>query len=262
MSSLNLIALQDFLSHDIVSSEVTDALSDVIRKEKEKQVLKLHKYKISGPIVTKKQTIWSTRCTWLPSKKVNRSSYDDIIDFLYDYYSGLANDKVTVSEIYQRMINEYESNHIMSHLTLTHYKADWNKHVVGKSPKWLDKPITEVSPKQLFEFYRTLTANGTMKRSTFNNVKTVINAVFDYAIINDISCIKASMVSTKKLKFAPLEDKWADVYSPDDKIKILSECEKITHPTVYTKGIELMFCLDIRIGELRALQKDDVDFDA
>ncbi len=258
MDNHNIAALQEFLSHDTVSAEVTDAVLSMIRKEKEKQVLQVHKYKISGPFVTKKQTIWSTRCPWLPNKKVNRSSYNDIIDFLYEHYYGSANDKLTVSEVYQRMVEEYEKDHILSYLTLTHYKADWNKYVVGKGAKWLDKAITGVHNDQIYEFYRMLTADGKMKRSTFCNVKTVINAVFDYAITNNISCIKASMISTNKLKFAAKSDKWDGVYSPEDRKKVLDVCEKMK-PTVYTKAVELAFCLDIRIGELRALQKGDIN---
>ncbi|MCR4656711.1 MAG: site-specific integrase [Lachnospiraceae bacterium] len=97
-----------------------------------------------------------------------------------------------------------------------------------------------------------------MKRATFNNLKTVVNAVFDYAITRNITCTKASLVNTRRLRFAPKVDKWDGVYSPEDKLKILEACEN-SHPTVYIKAIELMFCLDIRIGELRALQKSDVD---
>lgn len=99
-----------------------------------------------------------------------------------------------------------------------------------------------------------------MLRSTFNNVKTVVNAVFDYAFILDIPCAKASRINTSRLRFAPEKDKWDGVYSLADRKKILDACEK-TKPTVYTKSIELMFCLDIRIGELRAIHKSDVDLD-
>ncbi|MCR4655048.1 MAG: site-specific integrase [Lachnospiraceae bacterium] len=256
-----LSSLQSILSYDNLPSEVTDAVLDVIRKEKEKQVLQVHKYKISGPFVTKKQTIYSTRCPWLESEKINRSSYNDVIDYLYDHYFGSTDDRVTVCEIYERMINEYEEAHILNDLTLVHYKADWNKHVVGKRAKWLNKPITEVLLDQIYVFYRELTADGTMKRSTFNNVKTVINAVFDYAITRGIDCKKASLISTNKLKFAPVSDKWEGVYSKEDRKNILTVCENM-RPTVYTKAIELMFCLDIRIGELRALQKGDIDLEA
>ncbi|MBE5849884.1 MAG: hypothetical protein E7298_06970 [Lachnospiraceae bacterium] len=257
----NLFALQSFLSCANLDTEDTSSILQMIRKEKEKQVLQLHKYKISGPFQTGKQVYFTTRCPWLPSKKLNRNNYNDIIDELYEHYYGSTNDKKTVREVFERMIKDYEENNKKNHLTLVHYKNDWNKYVVGKGAKWLDKPIGKVLPSQIFDFYNDLTVDNTMLKSTFTNVKTVVNAVFDYAINNDISCIKASEISTKMLKFAQNDDKWKDVYTYEDKKKILSVCEKIK-PTVYTKGIELMFCLDIRIGELRALWKEDVNLNA
>ncbi|MCR4685243.1 MAG: site-specific integrase, partial [Lachnospiraceae bacterium] len=123
-----------------------------------------------------------------------------------------------------------------------------------------DKPIANVTSSHLYAFYRTITAGAAMRHSTFCNVKTVINAVFDYAITMDIPCIKASHISTSRLPFAPVSDKWEGVYTTEDRKKILTACEN-ARPTVYTKAIELMFCLDIRIGELRALQKEDVDLE-
>ena len=251
-------ALQALLSCDNLNEEDTDSIELLLRKEKEKELLKVHNYKISGPYETGKQVYYTTRCPWLPSKKLSRNSRNDIIDILYEHYFGSDNDRITVREVYEQMIEEYERTHIVSHLTLMHYKADWSKHVAGKDAKWLDKPIKDVLPNQIHAFYRELTAEGAMKRSTFCNVKTVINAVFDYAITIDIPCIKASTISTKKLRFAPKVDKWAGVYSTEDKQKILTTCEQMK-PTVYTKAVELMFALDVRIGELRALQKDDVD---
>lgn len=255
-----ILALQSLLSCDTVGSEVTNAVLDVIRREKENKVLKVHKYKISGPIVTKKQVIWSTRCPWLSYPKINRSSYEDVIDFLYEHYFGDDNDNITVQEVFEKMMAEYEQNNVLAYLSIVHYKADWKKHIVEKGCEWLDKPIKNVKPSQVFDHYRKITANCVMKRSTFNNVKTVVNAVFDYAIIHDIPCIKARSVDTKRLRFAPEKDKWEGVYSLVDRQKILNTCEK-EKPTVYTKAIELMFCLDIRIGELRALYKEDVDLD-
>ena len=159
------------------------------------------------------------------------------------------------------MIKYYDDNHIVSNLTLTHYKADWKKYIVDKHCEWLNKPIKTVLPDQIYEHYRFLTADRTMKRSTFRNLKTVVNAVFDFAINRNVACTKASLVSTKRLCFAPSTDKWDGVYNDIDRQKILKACED-SKPTVYTKAIELMFCLDIRISELRALYKENVDLDA
>lgn len=255
---VDLQALQSFLSCDMFSMDTLGEISSMVRKEKEKHVLQFHKYKITGPCVCGNGTYFTTRAPWLPAKRINRSKYDDLIDCLYDHYCSSSNDNITVQQVFEQMMNEYEELALMSHLTLVHYRSDWNKHVVGNGAKWLDNPIKSVMSGQVYDFYRMITAGEKMKRSTFCNVKTVVNAVFDYAINHDIPCIKTSHIATNRLKFAPTEDKWDGVYTDTDKSKLLAVCENTT-PTVYTKAIELMFCLDIRIGELRALQKGDVD---
>lgn len=68
-------------------------------------------------------------------------------------------------------------------------------------------------------------------------------------------------VSTRTLTFAAKNDKWDGVYSDIERRKILDYCSALEKPTVYTKAIELIFCLDIRVGELRALQWDDIDLE-
>ncbi|MBR6359140.1 MAG: tyrosine-type recombinase/integrase, partial [Lachnospiraceae bacterium] len=179
---------------------------------------------------------------------------------LYEHYfvETLPND--TAQDMFDKMCKEYEVENRIANLTLVHYRADWKKYMVDAGCEWLNIPIRKVLPEQIENHYRRITAGAAIKRSTFNNVKSVVNAVFDYAIIHNIPCTKARNISTRRLKFAQKTDKWEGVYSLADRQKILSVCEELK-PTVYTKAIELMFCLDIRIGELRALYKADVDLE-
>ncbi len=259
-----LLSLQNLLQSAKLDMDDADKISRMIRKEKERQVLKKHKYKIGGPYKSRNRTIWQTRAPWLPSKNLNRQSYDELIDALYQYYyeDSIKNDpkQATVQQIFEQMMADYEQMNVFTNLTVVHYKADWKKHIVDKNCKWLNVPIKDVLPGQVYEHYRFITANCAIKRSTFNNVKSVVNAVFDYAINRNISCISTRTISTRNLRFAPVEDKWEGVYTDLDRQKILKACEEMP-PTVYTKAIELMFCLDIRIGELRALYKENVDLE-
>ncbi len=254
--------LQSLLSCGNLSSDTTGELSSMLKKEKERKVLQKHKYKISGPFHTSgNRMYYTTRAPWTASKKIGRYTYDDIIDALYDHYFADPIQEYTVQEVFEMMSKEYDENHILAHLTIVHYNADWDKYMVKKGCSWLNTPIKKVLPGQIYEHYRLLTVDGTMKRSTFTNVKSVVNAVFNYAIIHNVPCIKSSDIDTRRLNFAPAEDKWDGVYNLTDRKKILDYCKEIKKPTVYTKGIELMFCLDIRISELRALYKEDVDLE-
>lgn len=256
----DIATLQSILSCGNLSLDTTGELSSMLRKEKEKKVLEKHKFKISGPFRTGNKTYYTTRAPWTTSKKIGRLTYNDIIEALYEHYYSDSISDLTVQEVFELMIKEYEESHFLSHLTLIHYKSDWNKYIVGRKCKWLNVPIKDVLTGQIYEHYQLLTVDGSIKRSTFNNVKSVVNAVFNYAINNNIQCVKASYIDTHRLNFAPTEDKWEGVYTAEDRQKILDICDSIK-PTVYTKAIELMFCLDIRIGELRALYKEDVNLD-
>lgn len=256
-NGLDIATLQSILSCGNLTSDTTGELSSMLRKEKERKVLERHNFKISGPFhMSGNRIYYTTRALWLPSKKITRYTYAELIDALYDHYFS----EHTVNDVYKQMLEEYENNNVVAHLTLIHYRSDWKKYIVDKDCAWLNIPINNVLPEQIYEHYRLLTADGTMKRSTFNNVKSIVNAVFNYAIIHNIPCIKASDVDTRRLNFAPAEDKWEGVYTLADRKKILDVCEN-EKPTVYIKAIELMFCLDIRIGELRALYKEDVDLE-
>ena len=248
------------LKNDMLEANVADNVSFMIRKEKEKLVLKKHLYKIGGPYHAGRKIVYNTRAPWTGAGKLSRDSYDKLIDVLYDHYYSNPLQDYTVQEMYEHMMKDYEHNHIVSNLTLSHYKADWNKYIVEKGCMWQNMQIKNVLPGQIFQHYQAITANCSMKRSTFNNLKTVVNAVFDYGINHNVGCTKASLVDTHRLRFAPVNDKWVGVYTLEDRKKILNVCEN-SKPTVYTKAIELMFCLDIRIGELRALYKEDVDLE-
>ncbi len=257
---IDIISLQSLLSCDTLSSETADNIMSMIKKEKERKVLQFHIYDIGGPYKCGNGVYYTTHAPWVKCERINRKDRDDLIDVLYDHYFPTTNQLLTVLEVYKNMLQYYEQEKIVSNLTLVHYKADWEKYIVKADCKWVDKPIKDVTPGQIFEHYRRITADCAIQRSTFNNVKTVVNAVFSYAYIQDIPCIDARQIDTSRLRFAPKRNKWENVYSLTDRKKILEECEK-AKPTVYIKAIELMFCLDVRIGELRAVHKSDVNLE-
>ena len=258
----NVISLQALLKNGTLNPDAVNGITEVIRREQEKetQVLKLHKYSIGGPYISKGRTVFKTRAPWLPSKSIQRNSYGELIYALYDHYftETLPND--TVQEVYEKMLSEYDEQGRFSYLTLVHYRSDWKKYMIEAECEWLNSPIRLVKPEQIYDHYRKITAGARLNRSTFNNVKSVVNAVFDFGIIHNIPCVKARDIGTRYLRFAPRNDKWNGVYTREDRQKILKACED-AKPTVYTKAIELMFCLDIRIGELRALYKEDVNWE-
>ena len=117
--NVDLDALQSLLFHDNLSVDMAGAISQMIRKEKERRVLQVHKYKISGPFTTKKgQAYFTTRCHWTKSNKLNRNNYDDLIDELYDHYFANPLDQYSVQQIYEQMIEYYEKDNLIARIAL------------------------------------------------------------------------------------------------------------------------------------------------
>ncbi|MCR4789171.1 MAG: hypothetical protein K5888_11335 [Lachnospiraceae bacterium] len=82
--------------------------------------------------------------------------------------------------------------------------------------------------------------------------------VLDYAVNNEIIDHNVARdVSTKSLKCKIVNNK-DKVYTPEERAALFEYLISIPQ-NVYTLGIMLMFCLDIRIGELKALKWSDYD---
>ena len=121
-------------------------------------------------------------------------------------------------------------------------------------------PISEIKASDLKQFFKDLTAGRVMSRKNFVNIKSIFNVVFDIAVDNDIVTSNLSRnISCKDLKFKAVDNENIR-YTDEDRDKILAYLDGLAEKTGYEYGIELMFCLCVRIGELRALRWSDVDF--
>ena len=91
-----------------------------------------------------------------------------------------------------------------------------------------------------------------------NNVKSLINQIFDYARNMDFPVINTHDICTMDLCCKEV-DNYDKVYSDAERERILEVCRE--QNDVYSHCIGLMFCLCVRIGEMKALKWSDVDFE-
>ena len=151
-----------------------------------------------------------------------------------------------------------EKNADTSSLTVTRYRQIWNKYYDNATLS--DMPISEIKAADLKNFFKELTAGRVMSRKNFINIKSIFNVVFDIAVDNDIVTSNLSRnISCKDLKFKAVDNENIR-YTDEDRDKTLSYIDELPEKTGYEYGIELMFCLFVRIGELRAFRWSDVDF--
>ena len=237
-------------------------LQSMERRKKKLEVLKVHKNKITPP--TEKYHAYKTRVNGENVKQIVRATEDGLFDALYEFYFGKAVKAPTLQEAITQWIKSREESGAITHLTATHLLDDAEKYIF--THEIASKEITIILKSQLKNYLEELIGDGSeMRKSTYYNVKSIINGGFDFAnMIDGIDCIDARRIivrdSVKKCK-VPDNSKLSYKREEAERIirHILEKYKKYQKLDVYDLAILLCFCLSIRIGELRALVWDDYD---
>ena len=119
--------------------------------------------------------------------------------------------------------------------------------------------LTKLKASTIKAFYESISANEALSRTGLNNVKTILNQVFDHAIDRDyVSSNVARSVRTNDL-ICREEDNDDLIYSDEERRKVIFQA--IREDDVFARAIFLMFSLCVRIGELKSLKWSDIDWD-
>lgn len=196
---------------------------------------------------------WKTK-----NPQIAKKTKFELLEALYEYYFGKK--VLSVESVYEQWIENYKKDAEMGHrsiLSYTHYKSDWARFFHDSNIAKMD--ITAVKPSMIKTHYKALCSNGAITRKTLNNAKTILNHVFDYAVDNDyIVANFARSVSTKDLYCKEVNNE-LKVYTDKERDKIITQAS--AENDVFARAIILMFCSCTRIGEIRALKWEDVDFE-
>lgn len=258
---------------------IRQMLKEKEKKEKERMVLAKHLRNSGEPYVITQVTVsfrgknrikWSTAAPWKgSSNKLRKDTYEELINELYDHYypSEDSLENMTLESAYDCWNENRRKNEAVSSMTIVHNEADWNHFLKGEKNEklqyerccLLDKKVKDITASELQEFYQILVGNGKITKKAFYNIRGLVNAAFSYAYNQGINCIDASRVSCEGLHFKDPKDNSDEVYTPEERSKLLTYIEGLPQDC-YTLSVRLSFTLCIRIAELRALTWDDVDY--
>lgn len=174
---------------------------------------------------------------------------------LHTYLFG-DSEAFSLENAYEEWINLRKDDPDVSSKTFDRNVNTWNKYYSGHPISKI--PLDKLTPSKIYDFYKSYTVGRSISRAELGNIKGIINMVLDYAVVDEnikLSVNVAKTVSTKSLKCKIVNNK-DKVYTPEEREALFTYLKSIPQ-NVYTLGIMLMFCLDVRIGELKALRWSD-----
>ena len=229
-------------------------------KLKENLVLNIHKNKISASTKLKNGKPYDFFLTWCNGKSIRCAKYESVIEKLFDIYFPGETEKKTIEKYYNEWRKTYELLTEQGHRSigsLRRYDTIWHKYY--KNANFIKKEIEKVNPPEIKSFYAKITSAHNLSRKELNNVKSLLNLVSDYMSNQGVKNASFRSVSTRDLMCRDV-DTHDKVYSDEDRKKIIAESYNETN-SVYGEAIRLHFNLCCRIGEIRALNWSDIDFD-
>lgn len=163
----------------------------------------------------------------------------------------------TLEEVFDSWHEMRKADPDVSIDTTTKDKAYYDKWLKGTL--LVSIPMRSITVKDMDNLFKRITQGRQLTKSRFGNFKSMLNILFDYAVI--YGAIEHNIVREIKCaqyKCKPCSNSINDVFTTDE-IKRLWRY-MIDKDTVYSLACALSFCLGCRIGEIKALRWADIDF--
>lgn len=173
-------------------------------------------------------------------------------------YNLLCKQALTLNSVFESAMLERDLDLNLTDRTQKRYRQMWNKWFLETA--FAERPIAEIKASEITKYLRDASADYSMTRTTYTNIKSCLHVAYDYAVEHDIitTNVARQIVRPRGIRFKP---EGHDTYTDEERTSILDYIEKNDkiQDSVYYAAIYLMFCLCCRIGEIKPLQWGDYD---
>lgn len=262
--SSSLLALLGSADYDTLSDAGAAFLAELRNKEYEKKkalVLSLHKGAIKKKERKKNdKTIeyWFTEIKKDKGyKQITATTETRLYKKLFDIYDiSYHEKKYRLSDLFKIYYEERQNDESISSQTSDYDLSNWNRFL--KDTELAGKDIRSIKPYDILSEYKHICKRGEYTRKAFSKAHSLLNGMFDFAVERQlIESNPSRLVSLRRLTFLPAPDNSDDVYSSEERERLMAFLREMPKQTIYTLAIQLAFCFCMRIGELRALTWDD-----
>lgn len=237
---------------------ILDAIEVAIKinMAKENFVKECHPYSISsrkdGCFIT------TVRKEDQERQQIAAPTYKELISNLYDYYNDRKSD-YTISDLYEMWIEKREKQSVEGTIDIKTVKRDeqhWRKYYADN--KLFTIPIKKITTRMLSDFLNDSIIIFKFSRKEFNNMKTILNAVFRIAVDKEILSLNPLLNSHTDVKFRSIQKKKDGFRLYLEKEMEVLENFLYQQETMEAYTILMDFQIGTRIGELVVLHKEDM----
>lgn len=192
-------------------------------------------------------------------KQISAKSKEALMQKLYEKI--YSNDNLSMNDLFPEVLRWKRDNTSIKGKTLKDYKQKWDLHF--KDYPIFNLPLKYLTSKDFVQLFRDWTKDRTLTRKEFNNYKSILNCVFQYAI-TELEIIQVNPIKEIDMRQFPLKPpttKKEKVFSLQDREKLIKLLEKTKAEgidTVYKYAIHFDFYVTLRIGELKALKWENL----
>ncbi len=239
------LCLPSFFQDDTLSlSEISEKVLHMKRKQ---EILRKYQNNIKTRKDGRQFYIYINR------KQYTAVTFDALINLLYEMEYG--RERSSLSDLFNEWMIWRRDCTSVCDKTLKEDLNNWKRYLQDNPISSI--PLADLTPKDFIRLFRSWTKDRTLTRKRFNNIKSLINGIYYYAIEDGIvihNPIKD--INSRQFTFKPVNND-DDVFTLEDRKKLLAHLEN--NNSIYSLAIQLDFQLVIRIGELLALRWTDIE---
>lgn len=232
-----------------------------MKNEVKEKILKKHPYKITEG----KNGRWST---YLPNatpdgkrKQLRKPTLEQLQEAIIDYYvqktKQESRNMMTLDKLFHEWTLHRRDCTAIANNTLKHNCSNWKNYFQGTY--FAEIPVNKVTAKDIRLYFELLTKDRKHTHRTITNFKSILSGMLTYAVEEElIEHNPIFDVDFRKFPCRIEDNNIENVFKTYEVKRLLAYLENIHE--AYSLAIQLDFNLILRVGELKALKWEDIDF--